>query len=618
MGIERATRPVRPWRTLSVAAAMPVLLLLGVVAAASARELPEPVVGKHVYDEAGILSPAAERDAQRVIAAMRERTGAQVALVTWPSGLSSVSPEVGLRDARTIMDAWGVGREGVNDGLVILFDMDTSGRHGQIAMATGRGFRDEYLSDVEGERIREEVMVPLAARGDFDGAVRQGLARIDALVVPGGNPAHGDALAYLMPALPWAALAALVVIVFLVAWWRSGRDPTGPLIDDSVLLPAPPPGLSPALATVLRDNRVGSDAFAAALMDLGQRGYLTFQKAAPDKDGVDLVVPVAPLDDPGSVRARQAYLGPAEVYLLRDIAGYADRGATTGWEGVVPRSGRSGSFTSVGFGGLRFSTSRDGVAPTGEAWAPTTGPAAAGPAPGQPPRMQPSVLPAEILRAGVGARLMRPFSRELGQTAARSPWFRGDPTRAIGKWAGIGAVAIVSAVLLSVVLVFRDQKIRPGGEVPGAGLATLAAAGVLVIVGSRSMGARTKEGAYVLAMTLAYRNTLRHAMRASTGFPEALAAAQPRLPWLGTPDDVTVWGTALGLKDEVGDLFARSLANPAAASWTPTWYYGDPHGLTDLGQSLGSITAAPSSRSGSSGDYGGGSSSGGGGGSSGF
>ena len=38
----------------------------------------------------------------------------------------SISPQEALADGRTIMDTWGVGRKGVNDGLIVLFDLDAS------------------------------------------------------------------------------------------------------------------------------------------------------------------------------------------------------------------------------------------------------------------------------------------------------------------------------------------------------------------------------------------------------------------------------------------------------------------------------------------------------------
>jgi hypothetical protein len=42
------------------------------------------------------------------------------------------------------MDQWGVGRRGVDDGLVILFDLDTTGAMARSS-STRSGFSSSYL-----------------------------------------------------------------------------------------------------------------------------------------------------------------------------------------------------------------------------------------------------------------------------------------------------------------------------------------------------------------------------------------------------------------------------------------------------------------------------------------
>jgi hypothetical protein len=111
-----------------------------------------------------------------------------------------------------------------------------------------------------------------------------------------------------------------------------------------------------------------------------------------------------------------------------------------------------------------------------------------------------------------------------------------------------------------------------------------------------------------------------------------------------TPDKAVVWGVALGLHEEVGEVLAREMADPQAQSaarssgaYYPLWLGssgGDPgaggggsagslfsgSGVPDVGGmlgTLGSIGSAPASSS-SGGGFGGGGGGGGGGGSSGF
>ena len=160
-------------------------------------------------------------------------------------------------------------------------------------------------------------MVPAAKLGDLDAALTAGLERIDAVVVPGGNPAHAGMTTLLLGAglLAGGGGGALLAF-FLFTWWRRGRDAAIPLIDDSVLLPAPPPGLTPALATALRKDAIDTDAFTSALIDLGHRGLIVFRQKESDRKKLDFVVPPTPLDDPGAVDARRRPLGDAETALV--------------------------------------------------------------------------------------------------------------------------------------------------------------------------------------------------------------------------------------------------------------------------------------------------------------
>ena len=92
------------------------------------------------------------------------------------------------------MDQWGVGRAGVNDGLVVLFDLDTTLKHGQVQLYAGGGFADRYLTTDELQAIFDEDMAPLLQGGDLDSALLVGLAKVvsgvfDATRSPGSEPA---------------------------------------------------------------------------------------------------------------------------------------------------------------------------------------------------------------------------------------------------------------------------------------------------------------------------------------------------------------------------------------------------------------------------------------------
>ena len=233
---------------------------------------------------------------------------AQMAIVSWPSEDFDVSTETAREDAITIINTWGVGRAGVNDGLVVLFDMDNgSTNHGQIYLYAGRGFEDLYLNRDEIAVVVNEAMLPLAREGDIDGALLAGLERVDRAAQPNGNPDRaGQALFLAILGAIVLGFGLLVFGAFLRTWWERGRDAEVPLIDDSVLMPVPPPGLTPALATVLRNDGVDKESFTSALVDLGHRGLVTFEQAEDDRKQVDLADPAEPAHRPQLARGAPA------------------------------------------------------------------------------------------------------------------------------------------------------------------------------------------------------------------------------------------------------------------------------------------------------------------------
>jgi uncharacterized membrane protein YgcG len=145
--------------------------------------------------------------------------------------------------------------------------------------------------------------------------------------------------------------------------------------------------------------------------------------------------------------------------------------------------------------------------------------------------------------------------------------------------------------------------------------------GILTAVLSGRLVARTEDGARALGMALAYRNTLRYELKRAHTVEEAVEETKTRLPWITTPDLLTVWAVAFGLKAEIDDLIRETFETAqqtGSAIWAPAWYAGS-GGISSVGSlasSIGSMSTAPSSSSGSG--YGGGGGGGGGGSGGGF
>ena len=200
-----------------------------------------------------------------------------------PSGVTTDEAEA---DAIALMDQWGVGRAGIDDGLVILFDLhEDDPCHGQVQLYAGPGYRATYLSNEERQQIFDEKMLPLLRRCDLDGAALVAMDAVD----ENATPEHAATITFFrqLNAVLGVILAPLLFVVIMawaiLTWFRSGRDPIY-LDDPSIHIPAPPPGLTPAAGATVRDGQVSRRALTAASLDLAVRGLISFE--AEDKEGL--------------------------------------------------------------------------------------------------------------------------------------------------------------------------------------------------------------------------------------------------------------------------------------------------------------------------------------------
>jgi pimeloyl-ACP methyl ester carboxylesterase len=111
----------------------------------------------------------------------------------------------------------------------------------------------------------------------------------------------------------------------VLAWLRRGRDPTS-LDDQSIFLPAPPPGMTAATAAMIID-RDPRTAFMAALLDLASRDEIAFVVEGQQR-GVDLIglaIHGGESTDPRVRLNRRNPIGEAEEWLLGELKAYVER-----------------------------------------------------------------------------------------------------------------------------------------------------------------------------------------------------------------------------------------------------------------------------------------------------
>ncbi|HSO28311.1 MAG TPA: TPM domain-containing protein [Candidatus Sulfomarinibacteraceae bacterium] len=594
-----------PFRVARAAIAAGLLTLIPALAAVAADPIapgppfPNPEFNRAVYDTAAVFSRTTVEAVETTIDEIEARTGAEVVVYTqvWPVKLSE---EQTLDNARALMDQWGVGRKGFDDGLVILFDLDPSLVHGQVQLFAGSGFRSSFLTDAERQRIFDDEMLPRLVAGDLDGALRAAMARIDAAA----TTEHSRALELArqvnaVVGLVGGSLALLGLIGWAVFHWlRFGRDPEY-TDSESVLVPAPPAGMTAATATMVFDGTVSRRTLTTALLDLASRGRVAFREehgllGIGRKLAIDLgsrAMTAAMSDVVDAERARSTTADPTERHAIASARlGLVDRRPLGPAETFLRQR-----LESIG------------------------GPADA---------IEPDDLPRLAEDVPV-------FDRQVEDEAVRQKWFAERPSRVTGRWRLLGlGEGIVGGGLIAA-----------GFAIPMSGLSLLGGAtlvaGVVTLVLAGAMPARTMAGAMQKAWLLAYRRTLSKTMEGARSMDQVVREAG--LSWLETPDQAVVWATALGLSGQVEDVLERTMEDTRStgiqAGYFPLWYRGSDgtslaggatgggggifssSGVPSIGgmmAAMGSIGSAATSSGSGGGGFGGGGGGGGGGAGGGF
>ncbi|MCC6618570.1 MAG: DUF2207 domain-containing protein, partial [Chloroflexi bacterium] len=159
-----------------------------------------------------------------------------------------------------------------------------------------------------------------------------------------------------------------------------------------------------------------------------------------------------------------------------------------------------------------------------------------------------------------------PVKRDLEREAVTIGWLARMPGPSIARMSGIGiGVMVVGAGvgILGFVLPMSGAVLLGGALLLG---------GIGTIGFGMAMSQRTGAGAYVDAMLKAYRRTLSKTMEQARNIGEVVE--QPEINKLAdTPDKAVVWGMALGLHRELGELLARGLEDQRRATGSPAGAY---------------------------------------------
>lgn len=160
-------------RRLSGAWPAALLLCLGLMQSAWGQEVPVPPFDRWVVDQTGTLDSNTRSHLESQLAALDASKGAQLAVLIVPTtGDDSVE-----NYARRVFDAWKLGREGVDDGILLLVAKDDR----RLRIEVGYGLEGSVPDILAGRIIREQI-TPRFKEGDYAGGIVTGVESLLRLV----------------------------------------------------------------------------------------------------------------------------------------------------------------------------------------------------------------------------------------------------------------------------------------------------------------------------------------------------------------------------------------------------------------------------------------------------
>jgi len=255
--------------------ALALLALTAGIALAAGPPFPDPVEGQAVYDTADLLSAEVEARIDARIDEIEARTGAEI--VVYTQDVSDISDDDNLASAKALIDQWGIGRSGFDDGMVLMVGLDPDPGESRVSMFGGSGFLGAYANEGALKEIIDEDFVPLARNGDLEAATESTIAALDRRMTAGGRD-RLEMLRIANAGLGIVGAPLALVLTIGLAWNRWRREGDDPELTDSpsILMAGPPAGMTPPLATVIQRGTASGHTINTLLAELASTGRLSF------------------------------------------------------------------------------------------------------------------------------------------------------------------------------------------------------------------------------------------------------------------------------------------------------------------------------------------------------
>src|SRR6266849_1022337 len=166
----------------------------------------------YVSDFAGVIDAASKAELENYCTRVEQQTVAEIALVT----IQSLSQEPIEDVANTIFRAWGVGKKGKDEGILLLLSVGDR----RDRLEVGYGLEPLLPDGFDGEILR--AMRPALRQGQYGEALRAAAATIGSRIAK----AKGVTLDVALPlryqpqqrqnSIPWPLIIGGIVLLFLV------------------------------------------------------------------------------------------------------------------------------------------------------------------------------------------------------------------------------------------------------------------------------------------------------------------------------------------------------------------------------------------------------------------
>lgn len=187
------------------------LLTTALLAHAAAADAPLPPPRGFVTDDAGVVSPDVAARLTRLLEELREKTGAEIAVVT----VQTTAPLDDFTYAMRLAEAWKPGRKGEDTGVVFLVAV----RDRRIRVVVGYGLEGVLPDGLVGA-IQDEEVVPRFRAGRIDDGIWHGVTALaERVATSRGVTLTGVPTRRAVPSRPAppSLVLWLVVLVILVS-----------------------------------------------------------------------------------------------------------------------------------------------------------------------------------------------------------------------------------------------------------------------------------------------------------------------------------------------------------------------------------------------------------------